>query len=111
MYYNNNNNFSEWWTRWMRDNAFWRYYCNYFPLKLVKTVDLDSTKSYLFISIPHGILSTGVMGAFGTDVLGCKKLFPGLDVRPIVLDQHFKIPLFREYAYSTGKNTFRHPFE
>ncbi|EZA62914.1 hypothetical protein DMN91_002992 [Ooceraea biroi] len=93
---------SESWTRWARNNAFWRYFCNYFPLKLVKTVDLDPTKSYLFINVPHGILSTGAMGAFGTDILGCKELFPGLDVRPIILDQHFKIPFFREYPYSTG---------
>lgn len=89
-------------TKRMRNGAFWRYFCNYFPLKLVKTVDLDPTKSYLFISVPHGILSMGVLGSFGTDVLGCKKLFPGLDIRTITLDQHFKIPLFRECPYLLG---------
>lgn len=72
----------------------------------MKTVDLDPTKSYLFISVPHGILSIGVMGSFGTDVLDCKKLFPGLEIRPITLDQHFKVPLFREYPYSLGKKIF-----
>lgn len=90
-------------TKRVRNSAFWRYFCNYFPLKLVKTVDLDPTKSYLFISVPHGILSIGVVGSFATDVLGCKKLFPGLDIRIITLDQHFKIPLFREYPYLLGK--------
>lgn len=89
----------------MRNSVFWRYFCNYFPLKLVKTVDLDPTKSYLFISVPHGILSMGILGSFGTDVMGCRKLFPGLDIRVIILDQHFKIPLFREYAYSLGERT------
>ncbi|KAL6268532.1 hypothetical protein P5V15_001665 [Pogonomyrmex californicus] len=93
---------SEIWTRATRNNAFWRYFCDYFPIKLVKTVDLDPKKSYLFICVPHGVLSVGVMGSFATDALNCKKLFPGLEIRPITLDQHFKIPLFREYAYSMG---------
>lgn len=93
---------SELMTRVARNNAFWRYFCNYFPIKLVKTVDLNPNKSHLFVCIPHGILSTGIMGAFGTDVLGFKKQFPGLEMRPITLDQHFKIPLFREYVSSFG---------
>ncbi|XP_011878989.1 PREDICTED: 2-acylglycerol O-acyltransferase 1-like [Vollenhovia emeryi] len=93
---------SEKWTRLTRNNALWRYFCNYFPIKLVKTVDLNPNKSYLFICVPHGILSAGIMGSFGTDVLDCKKLFPGLDIRPITLDQHFKVPIFREYAYFLG---------
>lgn len=90
---------SERWTRLMRGNAWQRYFCNYFPIKLVKTTDLDPTKSYLFCSFPHGILSTGVFGAFGTEHLNCKKMFPGLDFRVVILEQHFKIPFFREYAY------------
>lgn len=90
------------WTTLARNNAFWRYFCDYFPIKLVKTVDLNPNKSYFFICVPHGILSTGIMGSFGTDILGCKKLFPGLEIRPIILDQHFKVPLFREYCLSLG---------
>lgn len=107
MFKNNNYilHFSEFWTRFVRNNAFWRYFCNYFPLKLVKTVDLDSQKSYLFISVPHGIFSMGIIGSFGTDALSCKKLFPGLEIRLITLDQHFKVPLFREYVYSLGKDS------
>ncbi|XP_012231825.1 diacylglycerol O-acyltransferase 2 [Linepithema humile] len=88
--------------KWTRNNVLWRYFCNYFPIKLVKTVDLDSTKSYLFICVPHGILSVGFVGSFGTDAVDCKKLFPGMDMRPITLEQHFKIPFMREYAYSLG---------
>jgi len=68
----------------------------------VKTVDLDPKESYIFVCVPHGILSVG-LNAFTTDALKCKEIFPGLDIRPITLDQHFKIPVFREYAYSLGK--------
>lgn len=93
---------SDRWTLWMRNCAWMRHLCNYFPIKLVKTADLDPNKSYLFCNFPHGVLSTGTCGAFASDILGCKELFPGLQFRVIVLNQHFKIPLFREYAYSTG---------
>ncbi|XP_018393226.1 PREDICTED: diacylglycerol O-acyltransferase 2-like [Cyphomyrmex costatus] len=93
---------SEMWTRVTRNNAILRYLCNYFPIKLVKTVDLDPKKSYLFVSEPHGIFSSGIIGSFGTDVLNCKKLFPGLEINPITLDQFFKVPILREYSYSLG---------
>ncbi|XP_012062634.1 PREDICTED: diacylglycerol O-acyltransferase 2 [Atta cephalotes] len=106
MYYDwdtcHNGGRSEIWTRMARNNVFWRYFCNYFPLKLVKTVDLDPKKSYLFVSAPHGILSIGIFGSFASDILDCKKLFPGLEFHTITLDQHFKIPIFREYPYSLG---------
>ncbi|XP_024890067.1 diacylglycerol O-acyltransferase 2-like [Temnothorax curvispinosus] len=93
---------SELWTRVVKKNVFWHYFCNYFPLRLVKTVDLNPNKSYLFVCVPHGIFSMGIISSFGTDALDCKKLFPGLEIRPITLDQHFKVPLFREYVYSLG---------
>ncbi|XP_011878992.1 PREDICTED: diacylglycerol O-acyltransferase 2-like isoform X1 [Vollenhovia emeryi] len=89
-------------TKVVRNNVFWRYFCNYFPLKLVKTVNLNPNKSYLFICVPHGILSMGIVGSFATDAMDCKKLFPGLEIHPITLDQHFKVPLIREYVYSLG---------
>ncbi|CAK9830076.1 2-acylglycerol O-acyltransferase 2 [Anthophora retusa] len=89
-------------TRWLRNCTWLRYFCNYFPVELVKTSDLDPNKLYLFCSFPHGILATGIFCAFATDFLGCREKFPGLDMRPVVLDQHFKIPFFREYAYTNG---------
>ncbi|KYN11146.1 2-acylglycerol O-acyltransferase 2-B [Trachymyrmex cornetzi] len=93
---------SEFWTRWTRNNAFWRYFCNYFPLKLVKTVCLDPKESYFFIGVPHGIFSVGIFGSFATDVLKCKETFPGLEIRLVTLDQHFKTPFLRDYVYSIG---------
>ena len=83
---------------WIRSCAIHRYYCNYFPVKLVKTTDLDPNKSYLFCNFPHGIICLGVHGAFGTDAAGFKELFPGIDINVVVLDQNFKIPFFRDYC-------------
>lgn len=85
-----------------RNFVWWRYFRNYFPVELVKTVDLDPSKNYLFCSFPHGILATGITSAFGTNALDCAKKFPGLDFRVLTLDQNFQTPFFREYVLSFG---------
>lgn len=87
----------------MRNCIWWHYFRDYFPIKLVKTKDLDPSKNYLFCSFPHGVLSTGIFCAFGTDVLKCQELFPGLDFRLLTLEQHFSVPILRELPASFGK--------
>ncbi|XP_020710521.2 2-acylglycerol O-acyltransferase 2-A-like [Athalia rosae] len=93
---------SDSWILWMRNHAWWHYFCAYFPIKLVKTAELDPSKNYLLCAFPHGVLCTGAFGAFATDVLEFHKLFPGLRVRMLTLRQHFNMPLFREFVYSFG---------
>ncbi|KAK1134841.1 hypothetical protein K0M31_007610 [Melipona bicolor] len=83
---------------WIRSCTLNRYICNYFPVKLVKTTDLDPNKSYLFCNFPHGIMCCGVYGAFATDAAGFRTLFPGIDVNTIILEQFFKTPFFRDYC-------------
>ncbi|KAF3419826.1 hypothetical protein E2986_14058 [Frieseomelitta varia] len=87
--------------QWFRTCAMNRYICSYFPIKLVKTTDLDPNKSYLFCNFPHGIVSTGVCVAFGTDAAGYSEIFPGIEIRVVILDRHFKTPMFREYCRIT----------
>ncbi|XP_017888695.1 2-acylglycerol O-acyltransferase 2-A-like [Ceratina calcarata] len=90
------------WVNLFRRMTWMRYFSNYFPVKLVKTVDLDPNRNYLFVNFPHGILCVGMFGAFGTDYSGQRDLFPGLEIRAVTLDSQFKVPLFREYAYIIG---------
>ncbi|XP_014207549.1 2-acylglycerol O-acyltransferase 1 [Copidosoma floridanum] len=90
------------WCTWFRNLAWWRYFCAYFPIRIVKTVDLDPKRNYLFCSFPHGLLCSGATGAFGTNGADCPKIFPGLDFRILTLEQHFKPPLYREYVCSFG---------
>jgi 2-acylglycerol O-acyltransferase 2 len=52
--------------------SFWKHFCEYFPQRLIKTVDLDPSKTYLFGYHPHGIISMGAMGSFGTDGSGMR---------------------------------------
>uniref|UniRef100_A0A8C8DMX4 Uncharacterized protein n=1 Tax=Oryzias sinensis TaxID=183150 RepID=A0A8C8DMX4_9TELE len=41
-------------SQWVRSWAVWGHFRDYFPLKLIKTVDLDPTKNYIFGFHPHG---------------------------------------------------------
>lgn len=88
----------------VRSWTIWRKFCEYFPIKLVKTVDLDPARNYLLCSFPHGILATGSFGAFATDHLGFKQKYPGIAPKMVTLDQHFHMPFFRELVYSFGKH-------
>lgn len=87
---------------WVRNWSWWRYYCDYFPLKLVKTTELDPSRNYLFACFPHGLLCAGAYGSFATNALGFYKLFPGMSCNLIILAGHFMVPLFREYLLSLG---------
>ena len=69
----------------------WRYYCDYFPIKLHKTTNLDPKKSYLFGYHPHGIISNGAFGSFATEGNGFSELFPG--ITPHLMTLKCKFPL------------------
>jgi len=82
----------------------------------VKTTELDPDAKYVFGYHPHGIISVGAFGAFGTDGAstidltkpgaetsrGFSALFPGIDRRLITLPVNFLLPLLREYYLSFG---------
>lgn len=89
------------WT-WARNWKWWSYFRDYFPLKLVKTANLDPEKNYLFCIFPHGVLSTGGFGSFATDALDFPKLFPGMKPHMLTLDGHFMVPFFRELILWLG---------
>ncbi|XP_053272245.1 2-acylglycerol O-acyltransferase 2-B isoform X1 [Pleuronectes platessa] len=119
-------------SRWVRSWVVWDYFRDYFPLTLIKTVDLDPRKNYIFGFHPHGVLVavwtclslrcsggcvdlsvsrpvclSGVLvaGAFGnfcTESTGFSRLFPGLTSHLLMLPFWFRVPLFREYIMSGG---------
>ena len=74
----------------------------YFPIKLIKTAELDPTKNYLLGYHPHGIFATGAIACFGTNGAGWEEIFPGLKRRLITLPMVFWMPGFRESAMSLG---------
>lgn len=67
----------------IRNSSIWKYFCEYFPIQLVKTAELDPKKNYIFGFHPHGIITAGAFGNFGTNGTGFNELYPGL--KPHVL--------------------------
>jgi 2-acylglycerol O-acyltransferase 2 len=80
----------------------WKYFCNYFPLKLIKTADLDGNKNYLFGVHPHGVMAYSAFGNFGTEGSGFSKLFPNLKPHLLVLKEQFFAPFQREFVMMSG---------
>ena len=66
--------------RWnkLRELSSWTYYRDYFPVRLVKTCQLNPRKNYIFGYHPHGIMCAGAWCNFATESTGFSKLFPGL---------------------------------
>ncbi|KAJ4436879.1 hypothetical protein ANN_17011 [Periplaneta americana] len=89
-------------SKWARQWRWWKYFCNYFPIRLVKTVDLDPAKSYMLCVFPHGVLSTGAFGSFATDGANFSEIFPGLTPYLVTLAGHFVTPFIRELCLILG---------
>ncbi|KAF7688879.1 hypothetical protein HF521_013686 [Silurus meridionalis] len=93
--------------KWQK-NAFvrrwrvWKHFKDYFPVKLVKTAELNPSKNYILGCHPHGIMSIGAFSCFNTDTGGFEQMFPGMHSSLAILAGLFRIPLFREYVMSAG---------
>ncbi|XP_062871391.1 2-acylglycerol O-acyltransferase 1 [Trichomycterus rosablanca] len=89
-------------SQWVRKCSVWKHFRDYFPIMLVKTVDLDPACNYLFGFHPHGVLVAGAFGNFCTEACGFSDLFPGLTPHLLMLPFWFRVPFFREYIMSGG---------
>ncbi|NXD11233.1 MOG2A acyltransferase, partial [Nothocercus nigrocapillus] len=86
----------------MRNSVVWRHMRDYFPVKLVKTMELDPRKNYLMGFHPHGILAAGAFVNFCTEASGFSNLFPGITPHVMTLPMWFRLPFFRDYLMSAG---------
>ncbi len=89
---------------WLRGAAHMHYFRDYFPVTLVKTVDLDPNKNYILGSHPHGIVPAGAFINFGSDATGFTDKFPGIKVYLMTLKANLKLPIVREYLLWMGKH-------
>eukprot|EP00697_Spironema_sp_BW2_P007895 gnl/Spiro4/2232_TR1077_c0_g1_i1.p1 gnl/Spiro4/2232_TR1077_c0_g1~~gnl/Spiro4/2232_TR1077_c0_g1_i1.p1 ORF type:complete len:434 (+),score=88.91 gnl/Spiro4/2232_TR1077_c0_g1_i1:96-1304(+) len=87
---------------WLRGFSCFFHFCNYFPLSIVKTAELDPNGKYLFGYHPHGIISIGALGNFAFQGTGFGDLFPGIDLRVATLPLNFKVPFMREILLGGG---------
>ncbi|XP_062495231.1 2-acylglycerol O-acyltransferase 2 [Pezoporus occidentalis] len=86
----------------IRNSVVWRYMRDYFPITLVKTVELDPRQNYLMGFHPHGVLAAGAFINFCTEASGFSTLFPGITPHLMILPMWFRIPFFRDYLMSGG---------
>ncbi|XP_075385045.1 2-acylglycerol O-acyltransferase 1 isoform X2 [Tenrec ecaudatus] len=87
---------------WIRSWMVWRYFNNYFPIRLIKTWDLDPKRNYIFGFHPHGAMTIGAFGNFGTNHSDFKKLFPGFTPYLHITTLLFLCPFFRDILMTTG---------
>ncbi|KAF7661469.1 hypothetical protein LDENG_00261320 [Lucifuga dentata] len=89
-------------TAFVRKWRVWEHLRDYFPVKLVKTAELNPNKNYILGCHPHGILSAGAFTCFSTESCGFTEIFPGVRASLAILAGLFRIPLFRDYIMSAG---------
>jgi len=84
------------------DLKVWEYMRDYFPIKLIKTADLDPRYNYILGFHPHGVLVAGAFTNFCTYVTGFREMFPGLKSHLLMLPLWFRAPFFRDYIMCAG---------
>nr|XP_023394683.1 diacylglycerol O-acyltransferase 2 isoform X2 [Loxodonta africana]XP_023394684.1 diacylglycerol O-acyltransferase 2 isoform X2 [Loxodonta africana] len=87
-------------SEWVRNWAVWRYFRDYFPVQLVKTHNLLTTRNYILGSHPHGIMGLGIFCNFGTEATEVSKKFAGIRPYLATLAGNFRMPVLREYLMS-----------
>lgn len=87
---------------WCRNVAFFRWVAQYFPVELLKTVDLDPSKRYIFLYQPHGIIGMGCNTALNTNGCDWENIFPGIRRWGVTLNVCFLCPFFREWLSLNG---------
>lgn len=76
---------------------------SFFPLQLVKTHNLLTTRNYIFGYHPHGIMGLGAFCNFSTEATEVSKKFPGIRPYLATLAGNFRMPVLREYLMSGGE--------
>ena len=77
---------------YVRHWSIWQFYRNFFPIELVKTVDLNPNKTYMFGSHPHGLGNIHIIR---------KHLQGGMEIRKLQL-----LLIFSTNVPSVGKSKY-----
>ena len=97
-------------TPFWRNSGMFRLFRNYFPIRIVKTLQaqdrggvrvFDPARNYLFCYHPHGVQSAGAF-IMASGASGFDELFPGLELSVQTLSINFKVPVFRENCIGLG---------
>jgi hypothetical protein len=91
------------WSDYLRQCSIWTQWVEYFPLKLIKTMNLDPNRNYIFGYHPHGVGSFGALGNFGTDATHFSTLFPNIRPHLMLLRMQFFNPFTRDLLLGLGE--------
>lgn len=87
---------------WVRKLPLWNWFRDYFPIKLIKTADLDPRYNYIIGGHPHGIMGLGIMSTMLTEAHGFSQLYPGITNVLLSLKLMHYFPFYREYIMAFG---------
>ena len=76
---------------------------DYFPMKLIKTTDLDPDSNYIFGTHPHGVIAFSWFGNFASEATGFSEKFPGIKPHLMTLTVNFFTPIMRAYSLWMGE--------
>jgi len=91
-----------WLVPWVRGWNLWKWYSDYFPMKLVKTAPLDPAKNHLICCHPHGILCFGAACCFASEGCDFSIKFPGISPHLTSIEGNMWMPMFREFFLCFG---------
>ena len=97
------------WSNYLRRLSIWSIVSNYFPIRLIKTEDLDPNRNYIFGYHPHGVLSFGAGVNFLTEATHFSTIFPGIRPHLMILRFQFLVPFSRELFLNLGNENFINP--
>ncbi|CAG2170993.1 unnamed protein product [Oppiella nova] len=88
--------------KWYRQLGLFKHIADYFPLKLIKTHDLDPDKNYIFACHPHGLYALSQIYHFTSNNPSFQHVFPGFHVRLASLMLNFWFPVCRDVLMALG---------
>ncbi|XP_076343975.1 2-acylglycerol O-acyltransferase 2-like isoform X1 [Tachypleus tridentatus] len=88
--------------KWVRNWRIWKYFRDYFPIRLIKTAELDPNKNYILGYHPHGIMCAGAFCNFATEGTNFSEVFPQIKPHLLTLEGQFLFPFHRELFLCSG---------
>jgi len=85
-----------------RSNPSFRLMPEYFPMKLIKTVDLPPDRNYMMLYHPHGVICMGANCALSTNCCDFEDVFPGIHRSGVTLKMTFCAPFYRDWLLMMG---------
>jgi len=88
--------------QWVRRWSLWRHLRDYFPIKMIKTAELDPRRNYIFSCHPHGVICFGSVTVFASEADDFSVKYPGINAHVNTVEGNLWMPGFREFFLMFG---------